>query len=277
MSCWAALSPHPTEMDEALSPPGEGRDRLIRSKRFMRKDGRVIWCAIRSSTVRMPANSSIACGRQDVTERKESEERQKAPIDELNHRVRNALATVQSLANQTARGADRRRHSARLRGPPDRAQPAHDQLTRQIEERRSARHRHRCDRALSRAGPSRSPPWARRDSNAVRRHWRWHSTSSPPTRQVRRASSSPAGRIEVHSASCAASISRRGLDRVAQAAARRWLCRRGGAPVRASSWAAWRPSCRSSATAFRSHRPALHDGNSTRGGVPRKFPNRRVD
>jgi PAS domain S-box-containing protein len=39
----------------------------------------------------------------DITERKQAENRQKTLIDELNHRVKNTLATVQSLALQTAR------------------------------------------------------------------------------------------------------------------------------------------------------------------------------
>ncbi|ULJ82011.1 PAS domain S-box protein (plasmid) [Rhizobium sp. C104] len=42
----------------------------------------------------------------DITERKQAENRQKLLIDELNHRVKNTLATVQSLAGQTARHAD---------------------------------------------------------------------------------------------------------------------------------------------------------------------------
>ncbi|MHC1548753.1 PAS domain-containing sensor histidine kinase [Phyllobacterium sp. K27] len=42
----------------------------------------------------------------DITERKQAESRQKVLIDELNHRVKNTLATVQSLAGQTARHAD---------------------------------------------------------------------------------------------------------------------------------------------------------------------------
>jgi PAS domain S-box-containing protein len=42
----------------------------------------------------------------DITERKQAENRQKTLIDELNHRVKNTLATVQSLACQTARNAD---------------------------------------------------------------------------------------------------------------------------------------------------------------------------
>jgi PAS domain S-box-containing protein len=40
----------------------------------------------------------------DITERKAAEKRQKALVDELNHRVKNMLATVQSLAAQTIRG-----------------------------------------------------------------------------------------------------------------------------------------------------------------------------
>jgi PAS domain S-box-containing protein len=41
----------------------------------------------------------------DITERKSAENRQRLLIDELNHRVKNTLATVQSLAGQTARHA----------------------------------------------------------------------------------------------------------------------------------------------------------------------------
>ncbi|WP_274425312.1 PAS domain-containing sensor histidine kinase [Chelativorans sp. YIM 93263] len=42
----------------------------------------------------------------DITERKQAENRQKILIAELNHRVKNTLATVQSLAGQTARHAE---------------------------------------------------------------------------------------------------------------------------------------------------------------------------
>ena len=73
----------------------------------MRKDGRTIWIAVRSSTVRDAEGRFLYGVRvvQDITERKASEERQKVLIDELNHRVKNTLATVQSLAAQTAHGA----------------------------------------------------------------------------------------------------------------------------------------------------------------------------
>jgi PAS domain S-box-containing protein len=102
-------------------------------KRFIRKDGRVIWIAVRSSTVRDVTGHFLYGVRvvQDVTERKEAEERQKLLIDELNHRVKNTLATVQSLATQTARGTDspdafRKAFEGRLIA----LSQAHDQLTR---------------------------------------------------------------------------------------------------------------------------------------------------
>jgi PAS domain S-box-containing protein len=43
---------------------------------------------------------------QDITERKEAERRQKLLLDELNHRVKNTLVTVQSMAMQMARGVE---------------------------------------------------------------------------------------------------------------------------------------------------------------------------
>jgi PAS domain S-box-containing protein len=42
----------------------------------------------------------------DITERKEAEGRQRLLLAELNHRVKNTLAVVQSIASQTLRGAD---------------------------------------------------------------------------------------------------------------------------------------------------------------------------
>jgi PAS domain S-box-containing protein len=102
-------------------------------KRFIRRDGRTIWMGVRSSTVRDSTGHFLYGVRvvQDITERKEAEERQKLLIDELNHRVKNTLATVQSLAAQTMRGTDspeafRRAFEGRLIA----LSQAHDQLTR---------------------------------------------------------------------------------------------------------------------------------------------------
>jgi len=102
-------------------------------KRFIRRDGRMIWMGVRSSTVRDRSGKFLYGVRvvQDITERKEAEARQKLLIDELNHRVKNTLATVQSLAAQTARGTDtpeefRQAFEGRLIA----LSQAHDQLTR---------------------------------------------------------------------------------------------------------------------------------------------------
>ena len=101
-------------------------------KRFIRKDGRVIWISVRSSPVRDADGKLLYLVRvvQDVTERKAAEQRAKLLIDELNHRVKNTLATVQSLASQSARGAPtpavfRESFEGRLIA----LSKAHDQLT----------------------------------------------------------------------------------------------------------------------------------------------------
>jgi two-component sensor histidine kinase len=102
-------------------------------KRFVRNDGRIIWIAVRSSTVRDADGSFLYGVRvvQDITDRKEAEERQKLLIDELNHRVKNTLATVQSLATQTARGTDSpEAFRIAFEGRLIALSQAHDQLTR---------------------------------------------------------------------------------------------------------------------------------------------------
>jgi two-component sensor histidine kinase len=68
---------------------------------------------------------------QDISDRKTAEHRQRLLIDELNHRVRNTLATVQSLLTQSARGSEtvaefRQRLEARLMA----LSRAHDELSR---------------------------------------------------------------------------------------------------------------------------------------------------
>jgi PAS domain S-box-containing protein len=102
-------------------------------KRLIRRDGRVIWMSVRSSPVRDADGQLLYVVRvvQDITERKAAEQRQRLLIDELNHRVKNTLATVQSLASQSARGAAtpaafRESFEGRLIA----LSKAHDQLTR---------------------------------------------------------------------------------------------------------------------------------------------------
>jgi PAS domain S-box-containing protein len=76
-------------------------------KRYLRKDGRTAWVSVAASSV-LDAQGRFLYGVrvvQDVTERREAEERQRLLVAELNHRVKNSLATVRSLARQTMRHA----------------------------------------------------------------------------------------------------------------------------------------------------------------------------
>jgi PAS domain S-box-containing protein len=101
-------------------------------RRFLRNDGRVIWISVRSSPVRDGDGQLLYLVRvvQDVTERKAAESRQKLLIDELNHRVKNTLATVQSLASQSARGAATpEAFRVRFEGRLMALSKAHNQLT----------------------------------------------------------------------------------------------------------------------------------------------------
>lgn len=75
--------------------------------RVRHQDGRYIWIHSRG-LVRYDAQGNpqaIFGVIADITERKEAERRQQLLVGELNHRVRNTLATVQAIASQTLRRA----------------------------------------------------------------------------------------------------------------------------------------------------------------------------
>jgi two-component sensor histidine kinase len=75
--------------------------------------GRRWWAEVTTTAIRDAPDAQHPTGRflhavrvvQDITERKQAEERQALLLAELSHRVKNSLAVVQSLAAQTARGA----------------------------------------------------------------------------------------------------------------------------------------------------------------------------
>lgn len=80
-----------TDLDSefrTLSPDGEVRWILSRGRAFYDDTGRAV---------------SMAGVSLDISARKAAEERQRLLLDELNHRVKNTLATVQSIAVQTRR------------------------------------------------------------------------------------------------------------------------------------------------------------------------------
>jgi PAS domain S-box-containing protein len=89
----AAIENH-TDLESeyrTLTPDGETRWILVRGRAAYDED---------ASPVRM-AGVSL-----DITARKNADEHQRLLLDELNHRVKNTLATVQSIAIQTGRTAD---------------------------------------------------------------------------------------------------------------------------------------------------------------------------
>jgi PAS domain S-box-containing protein len=74
-------------------------------KRYMRSDGSIVWA--NSNVTRLDDDAgeprSYLAVTVDLTERKRFEEHQRLLIDELNHRVKNTLAIVQGLAQQSFR------------------------------------------------------------------------------------------------------------------------------------------------------------------------------
>jgi PAS domain S-box-containing protein len=80
-------------------------DTYTTDSRFRRKNGSGGWARVTSTAVRDAGGEFLYAVRvvEDITERREADRRQKLLIDELNHRVKNTLATVQSLAWQAAR------------------------------------------------------------------------------------------------------------------------------------------------------------------------------
>lgn len=97
------------------------------------KDGRRVHVSVTISPLRDKWGRVVGASKvgRDITERKIAEERQQTLINELNHRVKNTLATVQSLASQTLRSGGvsettRNEFEGRLLA----LSRAHDQLTR---------------------------------------------------------------------------------------------------------------------------------------------------
>lgn len=72
----------------------------------LRKDGTLVPLSITVSPVRDAAGRIVGASKvaRDITERRKHEQLQRMQLDELNHRVKNILATVQALAAQSLRG-----------------------------------------------------------------------------------------------------------------------------------------------------------------------------
>ncbi|EQA98510.1 response regulator [Sphingobium baderi] len=79
--------------------------RTIRTLRFHTAEGLPLVCECYCSALRDPEGRLFSINLQilDVTDRQRAEETQKLLIGELNHRVKNTLASVQAIASQTLR------------------------------------------------------------------------------------------------------------------------------------------------------------------------------
>ncbi|MBM1174322.1 PAS domain S-box protein, partial [Microvirga arabica] len=76
-------------------------------KRYVHRDGHSIWVELSASRVDDESGDPLYGIRvaRDITGRKRAEEHQRLLINELNHRVKNTLTTVQSIVFQTLRNA----------------------------------------------------------------------------------------------------------------------------------------------------------------------------
>ena len=113
-------TPTAAEMEARLAP-GEGerlqqvaKNAITRGERFVEDELEVIWTDGSHHWLLLRADIEVVGPGEvrtigvamDITERKRAEEHQRLLINELNHRVKNTLATVQSIASQSLRGAN---------------------------------------------------------------------------------------------------------------------------------------------------------------------------
>ncbi|GAA0600906.1 hypothetical protein GCM10009416_43580 [Craurococcus roseus] len=101
---------HPDDLERqraAVARAVEARSILDIEYRVMRRDGRSGWVQVRGRAEYAEDGRALRMlgVSLDVTDRKRAEERKALLLDELNHRVKNTLATVQSIAMQTQRNA----------------------------------------------------------------------------------------------------------------------------------------------------------------------------
>lgn len=102
----AALHPDDTPVVlEAWAAARAQQKRYEIECRYRRVDGRYLWHLVRAEPVRGEGGAVIAwIGTGiDIDAHRRAEERQALLINELNHRVKNTLATVQALASQTVK------------------------------------------------------------------------------------------------------------------------------------------------------------------------------
>jgi len=138
---------------------------------YRRGDGGLIWIRLAAAPIRNDEGQVVASvvAVVDIDQEKKAEQHQELLINELNHRVKNTLATVQSITSQTLRNASTMEEArSALESRLFALSRAHDVLTRENWESASLRdvvaeamapYRHERERRLHVQGPeARVPP-----------------------------------------------------------------------------------------------------------------------
>lgn len=122
-------SQHPVsveEMRQILLTDGGWSGEIL----HIAKDGTKVWVDSRHEVLHVGGNAIVLETNRDITERRKSDEIRNILIAELNHRVKNTLAIVQSIASQTARSSKTMAEYAEaLRGRLQSMASAHNVLT----------------------------------------------------------------------------------------------------------------------------------------------------
>jgi two-component system, chemotaxis family, CheB/CheR fusion protein len=92
----------PRNLEALCRLTGEGKSFEI-EKRYVRPDGSIVWAHSNVAAVSGPDGKPqrTVTVSLDITERKRADDHRQLMVQELNHRVKNTLATVQSIAMQT--------------------------------------------------------------------------------------------------------------------------------------------------------------------------------
>jgi PAS domain S-box-containing protein len=127
---------HPEDLASHLVQFGQLKagviDSYTREKRYIKKDGRLVWVNVTASLQRSndgePLYAILVI--EDITFRKNAELRQRMLVGELSHRVKNIMSMVQSIANQgIGLSAEPERFLAAFRARLQAMARAHDLLT----------------------------------------------------------------------------------------------------------------------------------------------------
>lgn len=94
------------------------------------KDGTKVWVESRQELLLVDGKSTVLETNRDITDRRRADEVRNLLMAELNHRVKNTLAIVQSIASQTARSStDMKEYAESFRGRLQALATAHNLLT----------------------------------------------------------------------------------------------------------------------------------------------------